>query len=48
MLNRSTQVKASPNYSILKPSEGKLAEHGGTDLKFQHEEIGAGQIQMPG
>lgn len=27
MLNRSNEVRASPSCRLLKPSEGKLAEH---------------------
>lgn len=38
ILNRSNEVRASPSCRILKPSEGKLAEHGGTNLRFQHTE----------
>lgn len=47
MLNSSNKVRASPSCRILKPSEGKLAEHGGTNLRFQHTEPRAGQVQGP-
>ena len=48
MLNMSNKVKASPSCRILKPSEGKLAEHGGANLKFQHTEPRVRQVQGPG
>lgn len=48
MLKRFNKVKASRSCRILKPSEGKLAEHGGANLKFQHTEPWVGQAQGPG